>query len=150
MLTMPNNFHSALRFVLCGLALSACTLLTGCGDGGLVSVEGKVTVDGKAVSKGNVRFVPDKTKGNSATAEPTSDIGSDGAYQLRTQGKSGAAPGWYKVSIVSQETPDSTKPNAPVTSYVAAKFGDPEKSGISIEVVSSAPSGAYDLKATSK
>jgi hypothetical protein len=147
---MPNLSRLALRAVIGVATVSLTAALAGCGGGGLASVEGKVTADGKALTKGSVRFVPDKAKGNNSTAEPTGEIGSDGSYTLMTQGKSGAAPGWYKVSVTSQEIPDSSKVNAPVQSYVAAKFNDPEKSGLSVEVVASPPAGAYDLKTTSK
>jgi hypothetical protein len=127
------------------------TLLTlaGCGGDSAVTVEGKVLCDGKAVAKGTVRFVPDKGKGNTSGQEPTGQIGADGSYSLSTTTGKGAALGWYKVSVVSQEIPDSSKPNA-LKSYIALRYADPEKSGLSVEVVRTPASGAYDLKVTEK
>jgi len=122
---------------------------TGCESGGLHKVSGKVTVDGAPLNTGSVRFVPDKEKGNNTKTEPAGQIGSDGTYTLTTDGKIGAPPGWYKVSISASEIPDSSKPYSG-KSLIASKYNDPATSGISIEVVSSPKSGAYDLQATAK
>lgn len=125
--------------------------LTGCGESGpsLTSVSGKVTVDDVPWTKGAVRFVPDKSKGNTGINEATGTIGADGSYTLSTVNKSGAPTGWYKVSVSSGEIPDSANANAAKTAF-PARYGDPEKSGFLIEVVKSAAPGAYDLKIVSK
>jgi len=128
--------------------------LAGCsGDSQvLVPVEGKVMLDGAALTKGSVRFQPDKDKGNTFGSEPVGEIGLDGSYKLMTAGKAGAPAGWYKISVNgmgSAEIPDSTKPMA-IKSPLAAKFNDPLKSGLSVEVVASAPAGTYDLKVSAK
>jgi len=131
------------------LSVASMTLLTGCGGDGSVSVSGTVLIDGKPATKGSVRFVPDKGKGNTFGQEPAGMIGTDGKYTLSTPTGGGAPLGWYKVVVVSQDLPDSAKPNV-TKSYVAAKFGNPDSSGLSVEVVRSAPTGAYDLKVTEK
>jgi len=133
------------------VVLSAGIFLSGCGGSeGLQTVQGKVLLtDGKPLTKGAVRFVPDKDKGNKSTDEPIGEISADGSYSLQTAGKKGAAPGWYKVSVTSAEIPDSSKPNA-VTSYVAPKFNNPDTSMLSVEVVASPGADAYNLKVSAK
>ena len=130
--------------------LACLSLVFGCGgDASLIPVEGKATADGQALTKGTVRFVPDTSKGNSAPHEPIGEIGSDGSYKLTTNGKPGAPAGWYKVGIASSEVPDSSKPNA-TKSYVASRFNDPQKSGISVEVAASSTPDKYEIKASAK
>ena len=117
----------------------------------LVPVEGKVIFDGSPLPKGSIRFQPDKEKGNTFGSEPIGEIGADGSYKLSTNGKPGAPIGWYKISVngAGSEIPDSGKPFAN-KSPLAAKFIDPQKSGLSVEVVAAAPAGAYDLKVSAK
>lgn len=117
-------------------------LATGCSSGGK-SVSGKVTVDGTPLKTGSVRFVPDKTKGNTSTKEAVGVI-TDGSYTMGVDGKTAVPPGWYKVAVISAEPLDSSKPNAPAKSYIAPKYNDPETSGLTVEV----GSGSYDLKVT--
>ena len=134
------------------LAAASVLVLSGCGSDPMnaATVRGKVTVDNQPLTKGSVRFVPDKTKGNTSPAEPIGLISESGQYELSTNGKAGAPLGWYKVAVVAADMPDSTKVNAVPKSYVGMKFNDPEFSGLSVEVVSSAKDGAYDLKVTAK
>jgi hypothetical protein len=139
----------ALSAAWLGLSVVSLSLLTGCGGDGTVTVSGTVLIDGKPATKGSVRFVPDKSKGNTFGQEPAGMIGTDGKYTLSTPTGSGAPLGWYKVVVVSQDLPDSAKPNV-TKSYVAVKYGNPDSSGLSVEVVRSAPTGAYDLKVTEK
>jgi hypothetical protein len=140
--------------VLPSAVLSFFTLLglSGCGGDPMnaASVKGKVTVDSQPLTKGSVRFVPDKAKGNTSPVEPIGLINESGQYELSTNGKPGAPLGWYKVAVIAADTPDSSKATAVPKSYVAKKFNDPEASGLTVEVVSSAKDGAYDLKVTAK
>jgi hypothetical protein len=124
------------------VAVCLLPFFTGCGDAdNLQPVSGSVTCDGAPLTEGAVRFVPDATKGNSAKAEPAGTI-SGGKYSLLTDGKSGAPPGWYKVSLASGVIPDSSKPNANTAKF-APKYSNPDTSGLSVEVK---PGGSYDLK----
>ena len=134
------------------LAAASVLVLSGCGSDPLnaASVRGKVTVDNQPLTTGSVRFVPDKTKGNTSPVEPLGLINESGQFELSTNGKPGAPLGWYKVAVIAADMPDSTKVNAVPKSYVGNKFNDPEFSGLSVEVVSSAKDGAYDLKVTAK
>jgi len=89
-----------LRF--CSVAILAAFLLlglTGCG-GGLVSVEGVVTLDGQPLKGATVVFTPIDVKGQSASGLTKSD----GTFVLKAaNGKSGAAPGEYKVVVSYSE-----------------------------------------------
>jgi hypothetical protein len=132
----------ALSFLAVAAVLAAC----GCGAR-LVPVKGTASVDGKKLTSGSVRFIPDKGKGNTLTAEPISPISEDGAYELLTEGQRGAPPGWYKVVVTSVETVDTSTTSAPPPkSLVAGKYGQPDTTDILIEVKPGAGDAAYDLK----
>jgi hypothetical protein len=124
----------------------ACVV--GCGSSGpgrLMPVKGKVTLDDKALTTGSLVFKPDATKGNNSRFEPSGTVATDGSYSLFTKEKEGAPPGWYKVGIVAEEA-NAADPYAPRRSLVPNRYNDAETSGLSIEVASSPPAGAYDLK----
>jgi hypothetical protein len=124
--------------------------LIGCGGGGgsLNPVEGKVTVDDKAIAAGSVAFHPDESKGNKSKKVAVGDI-TDGSYKLFTDGKPGAPPGWYKVTIAAQTQVDSDKAEL-AKSLVADKFTDPMETPLLKEVTASPSAGAYDLKVSAR
>jgi hypothetical protein len=143
----PTIQISFRRLVTCVFLLA---WLAGCGSSGpgrLVPVKGKVTLDDKPLATGSLVFKPDETKGNNSKFEPAGTIAADGSYSLFTREKEGAPLGWYKVGIVAEEA-NAADPYAPRKSLVPNRFNDAETSGLSIEVSSSPPSGAYDLKLT--
>ncbi len=76
--------------------------LAGCGDGpSLVPVAGSVTLDGKPVEGATLSFVP--TSGN-VISTPGSDVtGPTGNFTMTYNGRSGLAPGRYKVLISKSE-----------------------------------------------
>jgi hypothetical protein len=133
---------------------------TGCGDssgvGRTVPVAGKVTVDGAPLTAKStvVLFKPDASKGNTSSFEPTGTVDEDGNYTLKTNGKNGAPPGWYKVVVTAREEgapvhPKNQKAHRPVArSLLSVKYGKAETSGLSLEVVENPDPGAYDLKLT--
>jgi hypothetical protein len=145
----PLRFRPAVTPVL----VLVLALASGCGDksslGTLHDVKGKVTIDGNLMSGGSVRFVPDKAKGTHSGHEPVGVIGSDGTYTVSTAGKTGAAPGWYKVTVASGEIPESSKPFA-AKGGLNQRYSSPEFTDLNVEVVSSPQAGAYDLKLSSK
>jgi hypothetical protein len=139
-----NYLHPSWCLLRCALAFALFASL-GCSSGtSLHKVAGKISVDGSPLAKGSVRFVPDKNKGNSGEAEPVGQIAADGTYTLVTNGKTGAPLGWYKVSIDVTEAGDSSHPRY-VKSLINPRFHSPETSQLSIEVVASPATGAYDL-----
>jgi hypothetical protein len=107
-----------------------------------------LTINGKALPKGTVTLWPDAAKKNTATVIPTGEV-ENGRYRVMTNGRAGAPPGWYKVTIASSEIPDSTKIDK-VKDSVPEKFRSAEKTPLAIEVVAAPAPGAYDLKAVEK
>jgi len=132
--------------------------LTGCGkDDGIgptVPVQGRVTLDGKSLSTGTVVFRPDPSKSNANRHEPRGVIDAEGNYTLSTgtgpTAKNGVPPGWYKVGVVSLKEPDDRSQKGgmppPPVSLIPSRYGNPDSSGLSIQVVEGAAVGSYDLK----
>lgn len=102
-----------------------CT--TGCGLR-LASVSGKITYKNKPVTTGNILFVPE-AGGPTATA----DIQKDGSYSLKTDKLSGAAPGRYKVMIISMQDTSTQLPehrNPLPNLLLPEKYADQNRSGL--------------------
>jgi hypothetical protein len=132
----------AMLFVLlCVVSLTGCfgpPLPT------LTPVKGTVTtVDGKAVTSGQVSFfatvIDEKTK----FGAPKGQIDSNGNYELFTEGKAGAPLGKYKVTVTPSMVPMQGAKSAPKTSY-HEKYGDQKKTDLEVEVI--ATPATYDLK----
>ncbi len=142
-----------------GLLLLIC-LTSGCGDGGRVGqtfpVSGKITfMNEPLVTKNTIILLkPDASRGNTSPFEPTGTVDESGTYTLRTEGKMGAPPGWYKVVVVARdEAPvvhaKAKQSHRPVSkSLVPAKYGQEKTTDLVIEVVENPSPGAYDLKLT--
>jgi hypothetical protein len=134
----------------------AATLALGCDKseiGPIYPVRGTIRLNGEplAAKSAAVLFKPDTARGNTSAFEPSGTVDEAGQYQLMTQGKHGAPPGWYKVIVAaynsSPEHRKSARPGRPVvTSVVPAKYGRAETTPLSIEVVAEAASDAYELK----
>jgi hypothetical protein len=135
--------------LLLGAALAA-----GCGGSSvkLVPVSGKVTVGGQPVTSGQVSFLPVtegegvNAKASAGSAPALGQIEPSGEYKLFTNGKEGAPPGKYKVTVTPSMVP-SGGTKAPTTPY-NAKFSDVKQTPLNKEVVSGAAAGAYDLALT--
>jgi hypothetical protein len=93
-------------------------------------VKGKVLLaGGEPVSGGIITFHPKNRLGHEASGE----IGRDGSFQLTTIVKDdGALPGSYTVSVnpYFKDGRVTTVPASPVP----PKFGEPETSGLTVEV----------------
>jgi hypothetical protein len=127
------------------LGFSAVLFGVGCDSN--VPVSGKVTLaDGTAVTSGSLRYVPDKAKGNTLPAEPVGQIGSDGVYQLATDGKPGAPPGAYKIVVFVTKPSDPNDPYSLPLPLINRKYSTAETSGLSKEVQANAPPETYDLQ----
>jgi hypothetical protein len=122
-------------------------LVVGCGGPASVAtvpVSGKVTVDGQAVTSGQVSFIAVDEKVGAGLC--TGTISASGEYKISSDGKPGAPLGKYKATV----TPLMAAPTgggAPALPY-NAKYSSVKSSPLSIEVVSSPAPGAYDLKLT--
>ena len=125
------------------LVLLLAVLATGCGSR-LPSVQGTVTYQGKPVTKGNILFVPDA---GGPTAEGV--IGADGRYTLTTDRQPGAAPGPYKVMIISMadtvgRLPEERNPLPDM--LLPTKYADQFKSGLTAHVKDGANEIDFPLK----
>jgi hypothetical protein len=146
------------KIVLVLGALSLAIGASGCADssgvGQTFAVSGKATLnDTPLTAKSTVIvFKPDASRGNTSSFEPTGTVDADGTYTLKTLGKIGAPPGWYKVVVTAREEAEPLHPKGPkqhrpvAKSLLPAKYGQAETSGLSIEVVEKPAPGAYDLK----
>ena len=88
--------------IIAGLLL--VSQVTGCGPTppAMVSVTGKVTLDGKPVTAGSITFHPD-TANAFQDDHPSSLLQLDGSFQMKTYpfGK-GVPPGKYKVTLAPE------------------------------------------------
>lgn len=125
---------------LCVLIL-CCTL--GCG-GSTSSVSGRVTLDGRPLTKGTITFSP---TGNAPAA--IGQISSSGTYRLFVGTSSSVPPGQYQVTIVATELvePTATDPSPLPTPLTPEKYNNPATSGLSAEV--KAGSNSFDFKLSS-
>jgi hypothetical protein len=141
-----------IRHVLvCGLLV-----LAGCGGdaynvGGTVPVAGTVSLGNEplrlsASTFGKVWFHPDASAGNTSGQVAVGDIDADGGYKLFTRDAPGAPPGWYKVAVVVSERTEPGQAHKRRKSLISAKYGDPEKSGLRVEVRGQTQDTAYDLR----
>lgn len=138
------------------LTVGSLCLFVGCNkksDGleKLQPVKGKIVFSGKAISAGNARTVilkPDASQGNDSQHEPRGEIDKDGNFEIFTANRRGAPPGHYKVAVKIMESPlpNSADMYAVPKSLIDEKYGDPEQSGLAINVVEKPADGAYDLK----
>jgi hypothetical protein len=140
-----------LRFLSLVLAVCCC-LLFGCGPAPtrLIPVSGKITIEGEPLPYGRIVLKPDATQGNMFKGEPSGEIKPDGTYTLETDGKPGAPAGIHRVAVFS------VKPSTPEDGYqppvwaASQDYSDPEKSGLTLNVVESPTPDAYDLALTQK
>ena len=92
-----------------------------------VEVRGCVHYQGKPLPGGTIVFAPDPGRGGSGSLA-RAEIQSDGRYRLRSGDKSGAVPGWHRVTIAPAGAPGSA------TRILPSRYSDPELSGQSFEV----------------
>jgi hypothetical protein len=142
-----------------GAAWLVAVLAAGCsGDSGVgktFPVAGKITLDDEPLTAQStvVLFQPDASRGNESPFDAAGTVDETGTYKLTTRGKSGAAPGWYKVVVTarssSTEHAKSPHGNRPAPrSLLPEKYGLASTSGLAVEVVESPAPGAYDLRLT--
>lgn len=104
-------------------------LLVGCSNNA-ASVSGKVTLDGKPLTKGGVSFYA------SGAAAASGQIDASGNYTLSTGTEKGLQPGNYQVTIVANETILPIDQFAsPVPKLITpAKYSNATTSGLTAEV----------------
>jgi hypothetical protein len=127
--------------ILTVLGLSSC----GPSSPKLVPVQGTVTLtDRTPIAYGHVILHPDPGKGNTSKEICQGTI-QDGSYSIMTGARKGAPVGAYKVGI---EAAKEVNPNNPYfTEWLAdEKYVDPNRSGLTMEVVENPDPGRYDFK----
>jgi hypothetical protein len=99
------------------MLLVASAAVAGCGSGDetssykLVPVNGVVTMNGKPLEGAEVAFTPD---GSNAPSTPGSDFtGPEGNYKAMFRGRSGLAPGKYRVIVTKTILPGGDSKNVP-------------------------------------
>ena len=101
----------------------------------LVPVSGKVLYRNQPLPRGTIVFVPDADRGNNGPlAQGT--IQGGGSYTIQTEGKSGAMPGWYRVTVIAVESTSGFSLNglAVPRSLVPERYRDPQLSDLACEV----------------
>jgi hypothetical protein len=144
--------------LLCLVAL----IVAGCGDSDgadiAYPVRGQISFDGQPLVEESttVLFQPDVERGNDAAFHAIGTVDGDGNYTLKTNGKNGASPGWYKVVVTAlADTPEhATGPKdariRPVArSLLPARYGQAQTTPLQVEVVAEPDDDAYDLNLTS-
>jgi hypothetical protein len=144
-----NSAHR--RAWRCLLLCAIAGAILGCGkDANVGIVKGVVRLDGKPLTTGTVRFVPEA--GRAATGE----IQSDGSFVLGTWGKSdGAVVGKHRVAIIAFQQTESdggTRPrdvtavNPSVKPLVPARYMAIGTSGLTFDVKPGNNPADFDLR----
>lgn len=112
-------------------------------------VKGRVTLDDAPLDHGSLTLRPNDSD---SWDHPTGMIRDDGTYDVYTNGKAGAPPGTYRVvAFVTEDLPRSdgaAHPGMP-ESIIPARYNDPERTPLRLEVTASPVAGTYDLRLTS-
>ena len=104
-------------------------------------VGGIVTLDGQPLTKGQVQFVPDSSKGTKGRMA-VGLIGADGRFSLTAfKPGDGALVGFHKVLIICEEEMpafDPKSPPPPPKSLIPIRYTDANTSGLTAEVKAAA------------
>ena len=107
----------------------------------LAQVGGVVTLDGQPLTKGQVHFVPDSSKGTKGRMA-VGLIGTDGRVKLTAfKPGDGALVGFHKVVIICEEEMpafDPKLPPPPPKSLIPIRYTNDKTSGLTAEVKSAA------------
>ena len=120
-------------------------VLAGCGSphGPLAPGRGKVTLDGKPLTDGFVKYVP--TESNSLRTFPSGKIDATGAYQVFVTGHKGIPYGSYKATVVVLE-----REGEPAKVSVPSKYSNWETTPLKVEVSKDSKEADFDLNLVSK
>jgi hypothetical protein len=121
------TLRSLLAAALCCLAAMGCRPAAE----QLAPVKGKISYRGRPLQGGTIVFIPDAARGTNGNLA-VADIQLDGSFVLKTNDVLGAVPGHHKITISwLQPTAAGVAPQ----SYVPLKYGDPQQSGLTCEVL---------------
>jgi len=101
----------------------------------LVPVSGIVFYQNQPLPRGTIVFVPDADRGNNGPLGQGT-IQPGGSYTIQTEGKPGAMPGWYRVTVIAVENTSGFSPygSAVPRSLVPTRYRDPQLSDLACEV----------------
>jgi hypothetical protein len=118
------------RLSLSGFVVFAAASLifsVGCGDGRpeRVPVSGIVTIDGKPLVEGNIKFVPEVGRPSAGVVEQ------DGRFKLTCyDGNDGAIPGKHRVQVSASRILNGAK----VQWFAPPHYADFRRSGLEVEI----------------
>ena len=134
--------------ILGGVVLGLFMMISGCGSGTESTVSGRVTLDGTALEKGIVLFMP--TPGGSGKAA-TGVIDSGGDYWVQVAMTGGLPAGEYSVSVTSSAPPKPSRhggPPGPGKLLTPKRYARPKTSGFTFQIAPG--SNDIDLELTTK
>jgi hypothetical protein len=120
------------------MAVALCLAICGCGRGGpaIVPVSGQVLIDGKPLSKGNIRFVSETVRPASAMLD------ADGRFRLSCfDPDDGAIVANYRVAVTGTESVDDHT----VLWHAPKKYADENLSGLSADITEPTDSLKFEL-----
>jgi hypothetical protein len=113
----------------------------------LFPVEGRVTVEGNPLRKGEILFLPDRSRGTEHMNHPQAVVRPDGTFRMATWGKPGAPLGTYKVVVVATENPVPENPTGWIPEWLHdVRYTRADTTDLSLEVVENPEAGRYDLE----
>lgn len=143
-------------FLFASLPLAVALLAAGC-DGGsrpsLVSVSGKVTLDGQPAEGVGLSFLPDSANRHPTPGNAKTDA--QGAYQATFEGANGLAPGKYRVLAIKRVPsakgidPAIAELGGQMKDMLPARYGSVIDTDLKIEVPDAGTSSA-DLSLSAK
>jgi hypothetical protein len=130
-----QSLRFALSTAAAGLLLYGAV---GCGSqtAPLLPVRGRVTFRGVPLHTGSIVYAPYAERGATGPLA-RGIIQPDGTYVLHTGDKLGAVAGWHRITILAVEVPPLSAGQSFAISrlLLPARYGDPELSGLSREVL---------------
>lgn len=143
-----GSARSAMLMVSASVCMLVLIGTAGCwrsSSPGVVHVSGRVTIEGKPLERGAVRFTPD------GPGRPAVGVIEAGRFTMSlTQASPGVVKGKYRVSIVSREpvpTDWQSRPTPPAPkSLIPERYEDTALSGLAIEVTAPVRDLTFDLK----
>ncbi len=128
----------------------AMYLLPGCWGGSssipnLIPCRGTITLDGTPLDQGTVSFCPVDAKGGRSAVGQIDN----GRFQMKTTASDfGALIGEYKIRVESREAskPGEATNSTPRKSLIPLRYGNPETSGLEVEVKKGMPSVELELE----
>jgi hypothetical protein len=109
-------------------------------------VSGRITVEGKALPKGNVLFIPDVKAGTKHMYHPGAVIDADGRYELSNEGRPGAPAGTYRVVILATFKPIPERPQDWVPDWMThVRYTDAASTDLVATVPATDAQATYDF-----